>query len=65
MYRFSAGFRNFVRDEGQADERILQIEKESPVTPERRLSDLVEKAQCMPTRMYSRNFSVWFDRQKM
>ena len=62
MYRFSAGFRNFVRGEGQADERILQIEKESPVTPERRLSDLVEKAQCMSTRMCAGNFAARFDR---
>ena len=55
MYCFSAGFRNFVRGKGHADERILQIEKESPVMPELRLSSLVENARCMSLRMCRRD----------
>ena len=42
MYCFFACFQNFVRGECHADERILQIEKESPVMPELRLSRVVE-----------------------
>ena len=61
MYCFSAGFRNFVRGECHADERILQIEKKYPVTPELLLSDLVENARCMSLRMCSGNFSAQFD----
>ena len=64
MYCFSAGFRNFVRGECHANERILQIEKESPVTPELRSSNLVENARCMSLRMCFRDFATRSDLKK-
>ena len=47
MYRFLAGFRNFVRGVGHEDERICQIGKEAPANPVLLLSNRVENAQCV------------------
>ena len=44
MYCFSAGFRKFVRVRDWSDEKILQIEKKSPVMQELLLSNPVENA---------------------
>ena len=52
MYCFSALFRNFVRGRDYVDERILQIEKKSPVILGFHLSNLVENARCMSKRVH-------------